>query len=330
MKKFLRPMAILMTMALISGTALVGCGSNKAAENKENSTKIESKEEAKDKEKEEEVSFADESYKIDAKWLNDNLNKEDVVVLDARGDKGYNSGHIPGSNYVTWQQFSNIEGTSSDEGWGVVLEPEKLSEKLSAVGVDKDKTVVVYCDTNNSWGDDGRIVWMLRMAGVENAKMLDGGIKHWTEEGYETTKDASEIKTTDFKIDKFDESVTISTEELKDKLDKVVVLDSREKDEYDGATKYGEVRGGHIPGAINIPFNEMIDKDGTFKNPKDIQKILDEKGIKKEDEIVTYCTAGIRSAHLALTLKMMGYENVRNYDASFYAWAADESLELEK
>lgn len=326
MKKFLRPMAILMTMALISSTALVGCGSNNASQNKGNNTKIESKEEAKNEEK---VSFADESYKVDAKWLSDNLNKEDVVVLDARND-GYNGGHIPGATNVTWQQFSNMEGTSADEGWGVVLEPEKLSEKLSVVGVDKDKTVVVYCDTNNSWGDDGRIVWMLRMAGVENAKMLDGGIKHWTEEKYETTKEASEIKATDFKIDKFDESITISTEELKNKLDKVVVLDSREKDEYDGAVKYGEVRGGHIPGAINLPFNEMIEKDGTFKDPKDIEKILDEKGINKEDEIVTYCTAGIRSAHLALTLKMMGYENVKNYDASFYAWAADESLELEK
>lgn len=122
----------------------------------------------------------------------------------------------------------------------------------------------------------------------------------------------------------------ITTEELKKNYDQYKIIDVREKEEYDGATKYGEARGGHLPNAINITFNQLYNEDGTIKSSKEIEKILEKAGIKKDDRIVTYCTAGIRSAHMTLALENAGYKNVQNYDASFYEWAGDEVNKLEK
>ncbi len=171
---------------------------------------------------------------------------------------------------------------------------------------------------------------MLRRAGFENAKMLDGGYDYWTANGYETSKDKVNPVVGRVEVETLDNKTNISTEELNSKLNEVVIIDVRDKSEYEGATKYGEARGGHLPGAINITFNEFLNKDGTLKTAQEIQIILDDNGIKKDDEIVTYCTAGIRSAHMQIVLHMMGYENVKNYDASFYAWAGNEDLEVEK
>jgi thiosulfate/3-mercaptopyruvate sulfurtransferase len=276
------------------------------------------------------ITFEDPSYIVDVDWLKENINKDDILILDARGQEAYDKGHIPGAIAVMWQQFSNMEGNPGENlDWGTVLEPEALSEKLSEVGMTKDKKIIVYTNTQKGWGEDGRIVWMLRRAGLENAKILDGGWNYWESKGYEVSKESVKPTPSEVEVTELDSKTNIDTEELINEIDKVIVIDVREKDEYKGATKYGEVRGGHLPGAINIPFNNFLNKDGTLKSAGEIKAILDSNGINKDDEIVTYCTAGIRSAHMQVVLDMMGY-NAKNYDASFHAWAGNPELELEK
>ena len=132
-------------------------------------------------------------------------------------------------------------------------------------------------------------------------------------------------------IVKWDNSRNITTDQLIKEFNDLVIIDTREEDEYLGATKYGEARGGHIEGAINIPFNLFLEKDGTLKKSISIKKILKSKIItnKNSMKIVTYCTAGIRSAHMQVVLESLGY-NARNYDASFYRWANIKTLKLEK
>ena len=273
--------------------------------------------------------FAHTDYVVSADWLLENIDNEDLLILDARGEEEYNKGHINGSIPVMWQAFSNMTGQPGDENWGTVLEKDALSEKLSEYGITPDKQIVVYTSPKG-WGEDGRIVWMLKRAGYENAVMLDGGYEYWSEKGYEVSKDAAQITSADVQITELSDDTNITAEQLSEKIGQAVIIDTREKDEYEGATKFGESRGGHIPGAVNIVFNEFLDSDGTLKDAGQIQAILDEKGIQKEDEIITYCTAGIRSAHMQLVLDMMGYENVKNYDASFYEWAGNDAYEVEK
>lgn len=279
----------------------------------------------------EKLEFVDSSYITTAEWLKENLDNKELLILDARGEEAHQKGHIPGAIAVMWQEFSNMEGGPGENpDWGTVLEPSILSEKLAQYGITKDKEIVVYTTSPDGWGEEGRIVWMLRRVGFENTKMLDGGFDYWKASGYEVSKDEVDPVAEELEELTLAATTNITTEELSSKLNDLVIIDSREKSEYEGATKYGEARGGHIPTAINISFNSFLNKDGRLKNPGEIQDILEENGIKKEDEIVTYCTAGIRSAHMQIVLDMLGYENVKNYDASFYAWAGMEDLEIEK
>ena len=137
------------------------------------------------------------------------------------------------------------------------------------------------------------------------------------------------VKAAAFKISSIDTSLNVTTDYLSSNIDKVKIIDAREAEEYNGAVKYGEARGGHIPHAINITWTQLYNSDGTVKSQKDIEGILSAKGINKTDEIVTYCTKGIRSADMALILKMCGY-NAKNYDSSYYEWAGNNSLTVEK
>lgn len=257
-------------------------------------------------------------YFVTANWLADNLENKNIVILDARSEKAYNKEHIPGAINVAWQSLANMKGKAGDKGWGVALNKEELSKKLEALGIDKNTEVITYAN-KDGWGEDGRLTWELKTAGI-NSKMLDGGFDLWSKEGRVTTKDVPVVVSKTLNIEQINSNTTVTTENLYENMSKYTIVDARAKDEYDGATKFGEAVGGHIKGAISLPFNEVYNEDGTIKSEKELNEIFKKAGLTKEQEIVTYCTAGIRSAHLALILNMLGY-NAKNYDASYYEWA---------
>lgn len=262
-----------------------------------------------------------------ASWLKENGNS--VVILDARPEAKYKAGHIPGAINAYWQMFGNMEGKPGDPGWGTLLPKDKLAEKIGALGISTDKEVVVYADPSG-WGDDGRIVWMLRMAGVNKSKMLDGGWPSWQAAGGEATKDIPAPNPVDFKIAGLDESMNTTTDWIKANMNNIKVIDARSKKEFDGATDYNEKRGGHLPGAINLPFNEVFKDDGTLKSISELKELFTKAGLKPEDDIVVYCTKGIRSAHATLILRMLGFDKAKNWDASYYEWAGNQKLPVEK
>jgi len=230
---------------------------------------------------------------------------------------------------VSWKFLSDMDAEFGSEKWGTVSEVDELSKKLNALGIKSTDEIVVYSKTLGAWGEDGRVYWTLQMAGFKNLHILDGGIDKWKSENRKTTIFKTKYPEVTNSIVKWNNSRNITTDQLIEEFDDLVIIDTREKDEYLGATKFGEARGGHIKGAVNIPFNSFLEKDGTLKDSEAIKKILRSKGIKTTDKIVTYCTAGIRSAHMQVVLEELGY-NARNYDASFYRWAALKTLELEK
>ncbi|OEF96703.1 sulfurtransferase [Desulfuribacillus alkaliarsenatis] len=266
-------------------------------------------------------------YLVNVAWLMENLD-QNLLIIDARGDDPYENGHIPGSIPVRWQQFSTMEGGPGDENWGTLLDANSLSEHLSSIGVNNEQKIIIYADPNG-WGEDGRILWMLRMAGVENSRILDGGWPAWVSENGEVSKAASVAIVSDIEVSDLNYDTFATTDWLYENLETAVIIDTRNPKEYEGATDFGEARGGHIPNAINIPFKEFLNNDGTIKSIPEIQTLMSNNNISTSDQIVTYCTAGIRSAHMTMVLKMAGYENVKNYDASIYEWAGNESLPLE-
>jgi thiosulfate/3-mercaptopyruvate sulfurtransferase len=319
--KMKKTLSLIVSLVMILSLFTTGC-SQKPAEQPQ--------EQPKQEQQVSEPTYANPDLLVDADWLKANLNN--VVVLDARDEKQYNAKHVAGAIHVAWQPFTDMEGKNpGDKGWGTLLEPSKLADVIGKLGIDGTKPVVIYNGApEKTWGEDGRVAWTLKMAGIKDIKILNGGWSAWEAKGYESDANVPTPTPVNFKIASMAESLNVTTDYINSNLDKIKIIDAREVDEYNGATKFGEKRGGHLPGAINITWTQVYNADGTIKSQKDLEALFSSKGINKDDEIATYCTKGIRSGHLALILKMAGYDKAKNYDASFYEWAGNESLKLEK
>lgn len=306
-----RKLACLLIAALTAG--LVGCGASGG-----NS-------QTKGGETEKKEAFSGE-YVVDAAYVKENL--DDVVLVDARGEEAANKKTIKGAIPVMWQYLATCEdGVAGDPNWGCILDVERLSERLSEKGIAQDKEIILFAAAQDGWGDDGRIAWELIAAGYENVKMVDGGYQALVDAGLETQKGGANPEKANVKVESIDETHLINTDELKANYDDYKVIDVRADEEWEGKTLYGEANGGHLPGAIHIRFTDLFNGDGTLKSNDEIVKMFEDEGISKDDQIVTYCTAGIRSAYMQLILEMCGFENTKNYDESFYRWCAVEELE---
>lgn len=266
-------------------------------------------------------------YIVSADYVKSVADNDNVLLIDARGADAAKEGTVEGAIAVNWQLLALMEGKPGDDMWGTVLEPAALSEKLSSLGINKDKEIIVFGGAQNGWGDEGRIVWELNIAGFENIKMVDGGFAALSKAGLNVVKGASEPVSANVTVAELNNKHNISTKDLKDNYDSYKVIDVRADKEYEGQTLYGEANGGHLPKAIHIEFTNLFKEDGTLKSNDDITSIFTEAGISKDDKIVTYCTAGIRSAYVQLILEMNGFENSYNYDESFYRWSAINELE---
>ncbi|MEN6460737.1 MAG: sulfurtransferase [Syntrophomonas sp.] len=313
--RFRKTLILFVVIALL--ISVVGCGTNSATKQGEQAGQKQA--------------AAPDQLKsqlfVDATWLKDNIDK--VVVIDARADKDYNDGHIAGAVNASWQSLCDMSGKPGQAGWGVMLPASQLAERIGQLGINEDKTVIVYA-APPGWGEDGCVLWMLKSAGINNAKILDGGFKAWENTGGQINKDIPKPTPVKFSIASIDAGLNATTDWIVSNQKNIKIVDSRSEKEYNGATDYGEARGGHLPGAINIPFETMFNNDGTVKSSTELKKLFTDAGLNPNDEIVTYCTAGIRSAHMALVMRMVGFEKARNYDASYHEWAGNKSLTVEK
>lgn len=255
------------------------------------------------------------------------------VILDTRDPKMYAAGHIPGAISAPWQTFATVgTGKPGDANWGVLMAPDKIAEAAGKLGIDTSKPIVLYSDPSG-WGEDGRVVWTLQSIGLDNAKLLDGGYPAWVSAGEPTEKTAVTVPATTVTVgaDKLAD-INATTEQMKQAVESssAAIVDARSAKEYNGATDFGEARGGHVPGAINIPLSTLFNEDGTLKSNADLDKMFTDAGLKKDEPIIVYCTKGIRSAYMAEVMRMVGFEKAVNYDASFYSWAGDSALPVEK
>ncbi len=251
------------------------------------------------------------------------LIEQGATLLDARSAKLQAAGILRGSIPVTWGEFSQSEAPNNGK---LLTDDALLTDKLQAIGVFQERPVVVVADPLQGWGEDGRIVWMLRSLGHPQAVMVDGGYPALVNWGVPTTtqRSADAPQRGDFVVQRTDQW-EIDRDTLQASLgsDRVVIIDSREAKEYEGATPYGEVRGGHIPGAIHLHYKELMDAQGSLLPPHEIRARLQRVGVNPEAEIISYCTAGIRSAWLTSVLANLGWR-AKNYSGSIYEWAASD------
>lgn len=314
------------TTLLISMT-LTGCGEKKEIEVTERQEKT-----AETEESVEETEVPDDG-KFHGKWVVDvayaagRVGAEDTLFVDGRGEKQAILGTIEDAIATVWQDWSTQEGKQGDENWGCVQDADALAKTLGDLGITKEKEIIVLGETLGGWGDDARLVWELLAAGYTDVKMVDGGYSALKEYGASTQFLASKPETAEVQIDEIDYSHIMTTDELQNNYDDYVIVDVRTQEEYDGAILYGEAQGGHLPGAIHIEYLDLFQEDGTLKSNKELIQMFEEAGLDEDDQIVTYCTGGIRSAYMQLVLEMCGFENSYNYDQSFWRWAVVGEVE---
>ena len=261
------------------------------------------------------------------------LKNKNVKLVDTRGaDAVKKSGTIKGASAMTWQQISNTPATGGvnpgDAGFARSLSAKGMSKALGKLGLGVNDKIILISDgyATGGWGDDGRVAWQLIQCGYKNVHIVSGGVPALKKAGMKTTKSVVTRKAKKVTIKKVDTtSHDITTAKLKQNYSKYTIIDSRTAEEYNGAQNYGETRGGHLKGAVNIPFASMFNKDGTLKSKAALTKMFEKKGISKNDYVVTYCTGGIRSGYMQLVLQQLGYKHTYNYAESAYRWSNTDS-----
>ena len=279
--------------------------------------------------------YAHPEVLVDTAWVADHLADPTVRLVESNEDLLlYDTGHIPGAVKLDWLTDLN-DPTVRD-----YVDRDALQRFLRGIGVSADTTIVLYGDKNNWWATYA--FWVLRLFGIERLRILDGGRARWAEEGRPLVTERPRYP-----------AGTITVGERNDAAirafrDEVVghvragrkLVDVRSPEEYRGERLHmpdypneGAVRGGHIPGARNIPWGKAVDPTShTFKSAADLRVLYEqEQGLSAEDEVVAYCRIGERSSHSWFVLTyLLGYPRVRNYDGSWTEWGNGVGLPIER
>ena len=264
---------------------------------------------------------------VDAEYLLNNRTNNNVVVIDARGsmlEEGslmYDKAIV-----VDWTDISLL-GEFGGEDLGKLLSEENYQQIFSKLGITDESEVLVYGFTmpEQGFGDEVRVLYTFSYAGFDNVKFIDGGFKQVEKLGF----NKKYVPTTD-RIDVSDvvrneatqNKKAIYTDELLSKIGNtdVQIIDTRLEVEYNGRVIYGENKAGHVPGAISLPFNTLVDNNGFLKSREELEKYVVDKGLDKNKLQITYCTTGVRASYVAVILEELGFK-VRNYEPSFARYA---------
>ena len=246
------------------------------------------------------------------------LNDPNLVLIDARSFKEYSEAHIPGAVNLDLFAFHWFDTTKK----GIESFNAQTKELFSFVGVTNEKKVVFYDDISGILAARG--VWMLLYFSHPQVFMLDGGINKWKNKNLPTETKSNAFKPAKFS-GKVNPKIIVGFEYIKANLDHLKIVDARTKEEYDG-TIVRSANAGHIPGSINIDWNENIANDGTLKNEKELSELYQ---FSKYDEIITYCHGAYRAANTFLALKKIGFKNIRVYLGSWGEWGNKLDLPTE-
>ncbi|RAQ97363.1 sulfurtransferase [Thermogemmatispora tikiterensis] len=277
--------------------------------------------------------YAHPEVLVDADWVEAHLNDPKVRLIEVDVDtSAYEQGHIPGAVGFNWQK------ELQDQVIRAPINKEQLEELLSRAGVSNDTTIVLYGDNNNwfaAWA-----FWLLTYYGHKDVRLLDGGRAKWVADRRPLTTEVPSYPRTEYRAEEPHREVRALRDEVLSKLGNshVALVDVRSPGEYKGELlappnlpQEGAQRGGHIPGAKNIPWASAVREDGTFKSADELRAIYESQGITGDKEVIAYCRIGERSSHTWFALRyLLGYPNVRNYDGSWTEWGSLIGVPIEK
>ncbi len=257
------------------------------------------------------------------------LREDRLLICDCRfaGDSEgsraqYLAGHIPGAIHVYWLQDLSAADTSVTT---FLPNAQEAAERLSRLGITRDKLVVAYSDGGNLYAS--RLWHVMAHYGHEHVVLLDGGIEKWQAEGRPLERGPVAPSPGRFEPNQTDRMRGIGAAEIAERLDdpELRLVDVRGHAEFSGEQRRA-ARGGHIPGAVLWPWEENLRPDCTLRSPAEIRTRAIAAGLPPEHELVTYCQGGVRAAHAALALQIAGYPRVRIYDGSWAEWGNNPTL----
>lgn len=259
---------------------------------------------------------------VSTEWVQEHLNDPGIRLVEVDVDTtAYDSGHIPGAIGFNWQ--TQLQHRVRRD----IITREEFEQLLSESGIGNEHTVVLYGDNNNWFA--AYAFWLFTIYGHEKLYLMDGGRKKWVAEGRLLTTERPNYPRTEYRAKEPNLSIRAFSAQVLQSLNnpQVALVDVRSPQEFTGEviappgmTETAQ-RGGHIPGAVNIPWAQAVNEDGTFKSPEELRALYAGKGVTPDKQVIAYCRIGERSSHTWFVLRhLLGYPEVRNYDGSWTEW----------
>jgi thiosulfate/3-mercaptopyruvate sulfurtransferase len=271
--------------------------------------------------------YAHPEVLVENDWLARHLHDPNVRVAEVDYDPAanYAVGHLPGAQLFDWRKDINAPLERD------LLDGAALTRLFRTAGIHPDTTLVLYGDFNNWFA--AFAFWVFKYYGFKDVRLLNGGRKKWISEDRELTKEVASVPPGSFVAHAPDETVRAYYDTVRGALDRVKagtlrLVDVRGPKEFSGEltappeypTEHAQ-RGGHIPGAANVPWAQAVNDDGTFKSREQLEALYAAKGIDGSAPVITYCRIGERSSHTWFVLSyLLGFADVKNYDGSWTEW----------
>ena len=268
--------------------------------------------------------YAHPEVLVSGEWLEAHIGDPNLVIVESDEDVLlYEVSHIPGAVKIDWHTDLNQPVVRD------YLDGEDFAALMQRSGIKRDSTVVIYGDASNWWA--AYALWVFKLFGHADVRLLDGGREKWISDGRPVTKEVPVVTPSAYPVIERDD---VTDRAFRDQVAAHIgqpMVDVRSPQEYSGERTHmpnypqeGALRAGHIPGAQSVPWARAANEDKTFKSRSELEAIyLEEKGLKKDDNVIAYCRIGERSSHTWFVLKyLLGFTNVRNYDGSWTEWGS--------
>ncbi|MBI4310854.1 MAG: sulfurtransferase [Chloroflexi bacterium] len=279
------------------------------------------------------ASYAKDNVLVSTDWVAQHLNDPKVRLVEVDVDtSSYEQGHIPGA--VGWNWKTQLQDNVRRD----LVSKAAMEELLSESGIGNDTTVVLYGDNNNwfaAWA-----YWQLKYYGHRDVRLMNGGRAKWMAEDRPLTTEVPVHSRATYRAQQPNEGVRAYRDQVAQHVRsrKGALVDVRSPEEFRGELlapahlpQETSQRGGHIPGAVNIPWSKTVNEDGTFKSADELRRLYEGAGVTPDKEVIAYCRIGERSSHTWFVLnELLGYRSARNYDGSWTEWGSSVGVPIEK